>query len=140
MYDLYDALKELDELYSLTEARTKLFQKEIGKPINLTQVRVINTTKMDIRNEYETNTCIDYYPKNSDEPILTRIQTRVVVLKKDLEGVKFLGQRGRSRIYLPGGGFDKDKDGLNPANTVIRELAEESDLKVSKPIEIASPA
>ena len=127
----------LEALRELREAR-KPYPEEIGKAIDLHKARVIGTDVLDIRGEYESNTCIDYTPSGATEPILTRIQTRAVILKVIKGKVHFLG-RYFHRVYLPGGGFDLQKDAYDPANTVKRELHEEVNLKISTPIEIAHP-
>lgn len=107
---------ELEETTNLTEA-TYLD----AEPINLVDCRMITSDVMDIRGELEASACLDY---NGE---LTRVQARTVIIRETENGKEFLGKAGRSRIRLPGGGYDVTKDS-DILDTAEREAYEEFNL------------
>lgn len=107
---------EPEEAAHLTEA--KYLDAE---PINLADCRMITSDVRDIRGELEASACLDY---NGE---LTRVQARTVIIRETENGKEFLGKAGRSRIRLPGGGYDANKDS-DILDTAEREAYEEFNL------------
>jgi hypothetical protein len=116
MVDLLETFNTLNLLYE-SSART-IFPA--AKP-DLFKCKLIKTDVVDIRGEYETNSCLLYSPDNEKSPILTRVQVRTLILK-EIEGEYFvLGRKRHGRMYLPGGGYDLTKDNGDPCKTAERE-------------------
>lgn len=124
-------LEALDKLDSLYEAMHKKFPAETGRDIDLSACRMVPTNVVDIRGEYETNACVDYYPTGSEEPVLTRVQVRTVIVRDTGNGKEFLCKKNRFGFQLPGGGYDANKDSGSILNTASREAYEEFNIKLT---------
>lgn len=124
-------LEALDKLDSLYEAMHRQFPTETGRDVDISTCRTVPTDVVDIRGEYETNACIDYYPAGSEESVLTRVQVRTVIVRNTDNGKEFLCKKNRFGFQLPGGGYDVNKDGGNILNTASREAYEEFNIKLT---------
>lgn len=125
MSNIFD---ELNKLYEASEFKSE----SNASSINLKDCRIVKTDVVDIRGEFETNSCLDYLPAGAESPILTRVQVRVIVIRDGASGKEFLGRKpGFSKIQLPGGGYDALKDHEDILVTAQRELWEELNIKVS---------
>ena len=117
-YLLLEQLNQTPHKITLTEAKAKY--SEAG-PINLADCRMITSDVKDIRGEFEASACLEY---NGE---LTRVQVRTVIIRDTENGKEFLGKAGRTRVRLPGGGFDTNKDS-DILDTAEREAYEEFNL------------
>lgn len=115
---LYEELSTINEVpeEALTEA--KYIE---AKPINLADCRMITSDVKDIRGELEASACLEY---NGE---LTRVQVRTVIIRDTENGKEFLGKASSSRVRLPGGGYDANKDN-DILDTAEREAYEEFNL------------
>ncbi len=94
-----------------------------ASPINLSDCRMITSDVVDVRGELEASACLKY---NGE---LTRVQVRTVIIRDTPNGKEFLGRRYRSRVSLPGGGYDLNKDSTI-LDTAVREAYEEFNLRL----------
>ena len=119
-FETYSALSALYKTDLKESVLTEAKYTE-AQPINLSDCRMITSDVKDIRGEFEASACLEY---NGE---LTRVQARTVIIRETENGKEFLGKAGRSRVRLPGGGFDADKDN-DILDTAEREAYEEFNL------------
>jgi ADP-ribose pyrophosphatase YjhB (NUDIX family) len=115
---LYEALSEIndDKEETLSEARYS-----DASPINLADCRMINSDVVDSRGELEASACLYY---NGE---LTRVQVRTVITRDTPNGKEFLGKYSGTRVRIPGGGYDMNKDS-DLLDAAVREAYEEFNL------------
>jgi 8-oxo-dGTP pyrophosphatase MutT (NUDIX family) len=116
----------LEALFNDEAEDTKLVEAKYSEasPINLADCRMITSDVVDVRGELEASACLEY---NGE---LTRVQVRTVIIRDTPTGKEFLGRRYRSRVSLPGGGYDLNKDSTI-LDTAVREAYEEFNLKLT---------
>ena len=119
-FETYSALSALYKTDLKESVLTEAKYTE-AQPIDLSNCRMITSDVKDIRGEFEASACLEY---NGE---LTRVQARTVIIRETENGKEFLGKAGRSRVRLPGGGFDADKDS-DILDTAEREAYEEFNL------------